>query len=515
MDIKTKCFLILSMLFITSTISDILWLSKETVPPGWDESLHLTKSLQYYDVIMSNQWNLLIKIDDYYPPFYHLSTFIPYILFGTSTDSAIFVNIIYFGILLFSVYGIGKHFGGEQSGLIGSLLIVLYPGIVGIRRFFVIDNGVVALVALSIYLLLLSDKFKNVKFTLYFGLVSGLAVLSKWTAVFFIIPPFLVVCYDSFVKNKKMPPVAFYCMAILGVVVCLTWYWEHFMDVYTKISWGNVYWGTMEGDPDVFSIESFLYYGKSLINAQISFFFFLLFLIGAIKYRNQVLLLSWIIVPYVVMTLMKNKNERYTLPSIAAVAIITALWIASIKTKQTKTVIIATVLIVGAGQLLILGLIPEPTPLMVGGIAITPGQIYGTRPPMTDNWHTEDIVSVLVDDIGRNSRIKGRTVHVATVVDSPYINGLTVGYYAYMKHLNVNSISVTDFEASQPFIDNYYRFDYLIIKNDKYHMTGRKDMMIEMNNYFNEHKTGWTPIGTFDLPDMTNLTLYKNTMVTI
>lgn len=513
MDTKQKYVLILTTLFLASAVSDIVWLSKETVPPGWDEALHLTKSLQYYDTIMSSSWGMLINIDNYYPPFYHLSTFIPYVLFGTSTDSAIFVNILYFGILLFSVYGIGKYYGGEQAGIIGALLIALYPGIIGIRRFFVIDNGVIAIVALSIYMLLLSDKFKNVKFTLYFGVVAGLAVLSKWTAVFFIIPPFIIMCYESFWKEKRMPSVTFYGMIIVGIMLCLTWYWEHFMDVYTKISWGNVYWGTMEGDPDVFSIESFLYYGKALINAQTSFFFFLLFLIGVVKYRNQVMLLSWVAMPYIVMTLMKNKNERYTMPSIAAVVILTALWIASIKTKQTKAVVIALVLVIGCGQLLVLGINPEPEPLVIGGVAITPGQIYGTRPPMTDNWHTEDAVNTLAQDIGRNTKVKGRAVYVATVVDNPYINGLTVGYYSYMKKIPVMSISVTDFEASQPFIDNYYKFDYLIIKSDKYHMSGRKEMMIEMNNYFNEHKTGWTPIGTFELPDATNLTVYRNTMV--
>ncbi len=513
MDLKQKSILILSLLFLVSAVSDIVWLTQEIVPTGWDESLHLTKSLQYYDTILAGQWGTLIKIDDYYPPLYHITPTFFYLLLGNSTDAAIFQNMLYFGLLLISIYGIGKYFGSEQAGLIGAVLISLYPGIVGFRRFFVIDNGVVALVALSIYMLILTNKFKIVKYILYFGIVAGLAVLSKWTAVFFIIPPFLVMCYEGFWKDKRMPPLAFYGMIIIGIGLCLTWYWTHFMDVYTKITWGNVYWGTLEGDPDVFSIESFLYYTKGLINAQTSLFFFLLFAVGFVKYRNKILLMSWIIVPYVVMTLMKNKNERYTMPSIAAIVVLTALWIASIKTKQTKAVVMSIILLVGVGQLVVLAVSPDIIPLTIGGVAVIPGQIYGTRPPMIDNWHADDIADALANDIKRNTRVNGRVVYVGTVVDHAYLNGLTVGYYAYMRHLPVNSISVTDFEATQPFIDNFYNFDYLIIKDDKYYNRGRMQIMIEMFNYFNEHKNGWTPIGVYKMPDNTTATLYRNTAV--
>lgn len=515
MDIKQKSALILTMLFLASAISDFVWLSKETVPPGWDESLHLTKSLQYYDVIMSSQLDKLNQIDDYYPPLYHMATFIPYVLFGTSTNSAIFVNIIFFSILLFSVYGIGKHFGGEQAGLIAALLVTLYPGVLGIRRFFVIDNGIISLVALSIYMLILSDNFKNSKFTIYFGIVSALAVLSKWTAVFFIIPPLLVVYYEGFWKEKRRPLMSFYGMIVIGILLSLTWYWEHFWDVYNKISWGNVYWGTIEGDPNVFSVESFLFYGKALINSQISFLFFIVALVGIIKYRKNLFLISIIVLPYIVMTLMKNKNERYTMPSLVAIAVLSGLWIASVKTKQTRAVILSVILILGSAQLIMLGMNSDAKALNIVGVDITSPQIYGTRPSMTEDWKTNELVNVIGNDLKRDARIKGRPANVGVVVDFPYLNGLTIGYYAYEKKLPIQSISVTDFEATQPFIDNFYRFDYLILKSDKYHMTGRKQIMVEMNEYFYNHTTGWTPIGTFNLPDQTNAIVYKNTIVTL
>lgn len=514
--VKSKYLIILLLLFSISAVSDIVWLSIETPPPSWDESLHLTKSLQYYDVIMSSNWATLIHIDDYYPPLYHITPTLLYLLFGTSTDVSIFQNVLYFGILLISVYEIGKYFGGTQAGLIGAVLISLYPGIIGMRRFFVIDNGVIALTALSIYMLLLTDKFKNSKHVLYFGVIAGLAMLSKWTAVFFIIPPFLILCYEGFWKEKRKPSIAFYGMIIIAVGLCLTWYWTHFMDVYTKITWGNVYWGTMEGDPDVFSIDSFIFYLRSaLINSQVSFFFFLLFVVGLIKYRNQAILLSWIVIPYIIMTLMKNKNERYTMPSIAAIAVLSALWIASIKTKQTKAIVMSIILLVGVGQLVVLAVNPYFTPLMAGGTAIVSGQIYGTRPPMTDNWHTDDIADALANDIKRNTKVKGRLVYVGTVVDNAYLNGLTVGYYTYIRHLPVNSISVTDFEATQPFIDNFLNFDYLILKDGVYYNRGRKQIMIEMNDYFYKHIGGWTQIAQFTLPDQSNATIYRNDVTRI
>lgn len=513
MDSHHKSILILSLIFLVSAASDIVWLTQETVPPSWDESLHLTRSLQYYDLIMTGQWGTLIQVDNYYPPFYHVSTLFNYILFGTSTDSAIFQNVFYFGILLFSVYKIGKYFGNVETGLISALLISVYPSVFGLRRFFSIDNGLISMVALSIYLLILTNKFKNNKFTIYFGIISAIAILTKWTAIFFIIGPFLVVCYEGLWKERRIPNLWFVLMILIGSVIVLSWYYPHMTELIGRMKYESEFKGVIEGDPQTLSLNLITYYPLGILS-QISIFFVPIFLIGLYKCRKNAFFLLWMIIPYLILTFFMGNKEamRYTLGWIGAIAIMSGIWISSIKKEHIKKSVIFIVLVVGIVQLFIMGISNDVT-FDVNGVRLT-GQVYGTRPPISENWYADETMEVIKNDI-INHPNSNKLQYVAYVSDHAYSNGLTGGYYAYMKKIPLQIISVTDFYSVQPFIDNYYSFGYIVIKDRNNSSPLSKPYIDGMIKYFSEHPNGWMNLQTYILPDNSNLTIYKNTMAKI
>ncbi len=574
---KNKYLIGIIFIFFLSALSDYVWLRLEDQPPGWDESLHLTQSLQYFYILTnpgSNMISNLIQVDNYYPPFYHFSTVLMYFLFGTSMDSAISINILYFGILLFSVYGIARYIHNEEAGLLAALFISLYPPMIGMRRFYLIEIALVATVALSIYLLLLSDHFRNRKYSIGFGIAFAISILTKWTAVFFIIGPLGFVLYESFIKKgtfmkKSTNKVCTYCgkqiagkeisygkdafcssncrnlwkkgqkkragnidsnpvfnvllMGATALFLSLIWYAPHINEVYRTIAWGNEYWGTTEGDPEVFTLQSILYYTFALINSQTSFVFFIVFLAGLIfalrsRNRSNYLLLSWIILPYIVMTLLRNKNDRYTLPSITAVAIISALWIASLNSRKTKAIVLSIIVLVGGIQLFTLanGLdvangfrIKTPA----GNIELYSSGSYGTRPPMKQDWKVEEALDSILDDARTNPRIYGRVGYIGILPDTAGTNGLTFGYYSYMKKLPFNVISVPYFEALEPFIQNFLNFDYLILKSGENSGESRKKLVGDMYNYFNQHNSSYVLVGKFNLPDDSELDVYRNTFI--
>lgn len=553
--LKDKYLLALSLLFILSSLFDIIWLKLENMPPGWDESLHLTKSLEYFYILTnpaSGMISNLIQVDNYYPPFYHFSTVLSYFLFGISMDSAISINFFYSGILLFSVYGIGKTLHNKETGLIAAIIISLYPGIVGMRRFYLIEIALVATAALSIYLLLQSDNFKNRKYSVAFGIAFAVSILTKWTALFFIIGPLAIVIYESFknysfkhdslaekpVNTKKSikkeqkkkkkdsgqsPVFNVILMGAATLIVSLIWYAPHITEVYNTIVWGNEFWGTSEGDPEVFTVQSIIFYTLALINSQISFIFFIVFLAGlmiALKSKSisNYILLSWVIVPYIIMTLLRNKNDRYTIASIAAVAIISALWIASINIKKTKVIVISLLIIAGGFQLFTLA---EGIDL-AGDFRIKTSTVnidlysagsFGTRPPQNQDWKVEESLQAIMDDASTNPRMNRRIGFIGIMPDMPYTNGLTFGYYSYMKKLPFNVISVPYFEALEPFIQNFLNFDYLVFKSGENSGASRKKLISDMYDYFNQHNSSYVLVKQYDLPDASTLTIYRNSNI--
>jgi 4-amino-4-deoxy-L-arabinose transferase-like glycosyltransferase len=574
---KNKYLIGVILLFLISALSDYIWLKLDSMPPGWDESDHLTKSLQYYNILTnpgSGAISNLIQVDNYYPPFYHLSTVLSYFLFGTSMAAAVSINIFYFGILLFSVYGIGKYLYNKETGLLAAVFISLYPSMVGMRRYYLIEIALIATVALCIYLLLLSDHFRNRKYSIGFGIAFAVSILTKWTALFFIIGPLGVVLYESFIKNRSFfkkstkkictycgkevtnkeiiyskesfcssncktlwkkgqkknvtgigstPATNFILMGAAALFFSLIWYAPHISEVYRTIVWGNEYWGTTEGQPEVFTLQSMLFYVFSLINFQVSFIFFIPFLIGLViilrhHLKSNYFLLSWIALPFILMTFLRHKNDRYTIAFIAAVAIISAFWIASLKSKKTKAAVILVILLAGGIQLFTLaeGLDVSKDfhiETMAGGLDLYSTALYGTRPPASQDWKVEDALDSIMADTRTNPRMYNRVGYIGIVPDMAFTNGLTYGYYSYMKKLPFNVLSVPYFEALEPFAQNFLNFDYLIFKSGETSGFSRKKLVSDMYDYFKQHNSSYVLIKEYNLPDNSTLTVYRNTYI--
>lgn len=574
---KDKYLIGVILLFFLSALSDYIWLKLDTMPPGWDESDHLTKSLQYYNILTnpgSGMISNLINVDNYYPPFYHFSTVLSYFLFGTSMAAAISINIFYFGILLFSVYGIGKYLYNKETGLIAAIFISLYPSMVGMRRYYLIEVALIATVALSIYLLLLSDHFRNRKYSIGFGIAFAVSILTKWTALFFIIGPLGLVIYESFIKNgfffkKSSKKICAYCgkevtnkkitygkrsfcssncknlwkkgqkknvtgissttginvilMGVAALFLSLIWYAPHISEVYRTIVWGNEYWGTTEGQPEVFTLQSMFFYVFSLINFQLSFIFFIPFLIGLViilrhHLKSNYFLLSWIALPFILMTLLRHKNPRYTIAFIAAVAIISAFWIASLNSKKTKAAVVSIILLAGGIQLFTLAEGIDASgnfhiKTTVGDLDLYSAGLYGTRPPMSQDWKVEEALNSIMADARTNPRMYNRIGYIGVVPDMAFTNGLTFGYYSYMKKLPFNVISVPYFEALEPFVQNFLNFDYLVFKSGENSGYSRKKLVSDMYDYFRQHNSSYVLIKEYNLPDNSTLTVYRNTYI--
>ncbi len=181
-------------------VNNWIWLSRNTVIPGWDRPAHLARSLAYYAALTPLTWQGLFKasvLDPIRPPLFPASATPLYWLFGLSDDVATMVNIIYWLILLASVYGLGAHLGGWRLGIWGVLLTALTPLLYGMSRSFYFEFALAAVVALSLYLLVASRGFERRRASLGFGLTLGLGFLTTRTYPVFVALPVAIAILRS------------------------------------------------------------------------------------------------------------------------------------------------------------------------------------------------------------------------------------------------------------------------------------------------------------------------------
>ena len=195
-------YLFLTILWLFHLINNYIWLKIDTSPLRWDPGSHYLSSLRFFDVLSYPSIHLLSEIVNVcgtYPPLVGIIPTPLYVLFGRDSDTAIFImNSIFLFILIFSVYGIGKKLCNNKAGILASFIVTMYPMLFGQTRLFMLDPPLMAMTSLSLYTLLLTDGFKNRKYSWFFGVTLGLGMLTKFTFVFCVIGPIAFVMYSTF-----------------------------------------------------------------------------------------------------------------------------------------------------------------------------------------------------------------------------------------------------------------------------------------------------------------------------
>jgi 4-amino-4-deoxy-L-arabinose transferase-like glycosyltransferase len=226
---------LLGLLIAAQLAVNRAWLSTNLVLLGWDRPRHLIESLVYNDILQYVSLRSMFEAwvhSGYYPPLFHWAMVAFYRLFGISMDVAASVNMVFLIVLLVAVYGIGSRMGGRGVGLLSAFITSTLPMIFAMSRYTYIEFSLTAMVALSIWLLLLSRGFTHRRYSLLFGLSAGFGLLTKWTFSLFVFPALLVVILRAGVLSgarKNLSSLALdrkwmLVSAALGAVFTLLWY---------------------------------------------------------------------------------------------------------------------------------------------------------------------------------------------------------------------------------------------------------------------------------------------------
>ncbi|MCK5177441.1 MAG: glycosyltransferase family 39 protein, partial [Candidatus Aenigmarchaeota archaeon] len=422
----------LAALILFHTIVNWWWLSVDTLPPGWDQAGHLIESLKIYEIFTHPSIDIfsrLAEVSNYYPPFFEICTVPFYLLFGISDDVAIMTNILFLGILILSVYGIGKKMYNKKTGLFSAFLVSFYPIIFGHLREYLMDVSLTAMVTLSIYLLLKTDYFNNRMYSMLFGISLGLGMLTKWTFVFFICPAILLIIFGLIIKNTNINEVKLnfksyffnriklffiskktrnlLLLSLIGFLIASFWYVPNYDSVKSLLLGHSSDSGAIEGDPEIFTLKSITWYFVGLINHNIFLPFFIVFLIGLFfliknisnnKIRTSILLL-WILIPWGVFTFIRNKDIRYIMPLLPAIAIISSFWIMNLKKKTIKSLVVLSIVIIALFQFVLItsgvSWLPHEDTIStpIGDLKIYSQHVHVTHHPKAEDWKIEEILA--------------------------------------------------------------------------------------------------------------------------
>ena len=498
-------FLLLAMILWTYACNQI-WVLLDTRPPSWDPAAHLRIAFGYWNVLVSGSerfWLDLLSVESFYPPFYHLSLLPVFAWLGISTDNAVVVNSIYLAVIILATYGIGNRLYGQKTGLLAAFLISCYPFLAYSSRQNMIGTALTAAVTLSYYLFLRSENFENRKFSFWFSCSFAAGLMFKWTFLIYLLPAVIIglfkeeswdsgkiarqaIYYFGMICALMFLPLILFVLAdgrgvllalefalIFGLVryfpwtgispgkitniitltfisllVCFPWYAHNLAKMARGMSkFGfpdDVLTGAMDWPLSIWG------YYLEIAGRQMGLPLFILFAVAFVVFLSNRkkfnwVLFGWIVLPYLAFTFINNKGVRYTMPCLPAIAVVSALWIAQLKTIGPRRWALRVVLGVGLFSYIYTGFVPGE--IKTPGLG---GPAFGFKKlPVKENWR---INSILDDMVAESALSKGQTITARTLTNHPWfhrgafrdfadIRGLPV----VMKSVKRNLGEMTDF----------------------------------------------------------------------
>lgn len=358
---------ILLSLWVFHAVNNYIWLSLDQAIAFDDEAFHALGGLQCLELFQRPSLTTLRELMEFvlpashpvYPPLVHICMGLFNMVGGTSLLVSKLVNLLFLAVLLYAVYGIGKRVATPSMGLFAAFLVSMYPYVVGLSRSTQTDFALTAMVALSLYCLILTEGFTRREPSLFFGIFLGLGMLTKQAFLFFLLPAFLVSLVEIWrasrpTNRNQLANVAY--ALLIAAVIAGSWYLsqlKHWLSYFMFAAYGK---GASPGTPStVLSIHSFLYFGWQLFQRQIHLIFSLLFLVGLVILCREQSRWKWywlwsLIVPYVTFSLFLTKHPNYTVPYLPVVAIISAGAVWKIRQVKTKRVVVGILVLFGFVQ---------------------------------------------------------------------------------------------------------------------------------------------------------------------
>jgi len=333
-SISSPAFLI--ALITAVVLANFIWLYLDQRPFAWDESIHYMGALGYYKILQQGGVDIfknLLYLSDFYPPFTEFIGGCLFLITRPCPDAAAFLDVFLICGIIWLLFLIGRRAFGKETGILAGYFFAAASAVVIQSKVFMLDISLAFFVTFGFYAFYASENFLHRRWVITYGVVLGLALLNKWSAVFFLgFSPLLPALIATCQRHGKRRQIWLHVLLafFLAGLIAGPWYVVHFFKLIKNTS-GYIYArGVLENDPPLTSPAAWFYYLGSIFR-QTSVPLGLLIFAGVgwlmLRKRHAFWMAIWLGVPYLILTLIRNKDHRYIIPLLPLLCLAGASWI--------------------------------------------------------------------------------------------------------------------------------------------------------------------------------------------
>jgi hypothetical protein len=458
-----------------------VWLAIDRRPPEWDHANHLERALLCTRDIRAGDGRAILERSSFYPPL-AICTAGAFGLVLPPDAAATAALLVFLAVGMLAVYLLGREVAGGSTGVAAALLFGGAPFVVYSTLLFQLDLPLASMVALALVVLLASDDFRRVGPSLGAGVVCGLGMLTKPTFALYVLPVALLLL----VRGRRRGLVGAGVTTLVAAALSLPWFGPRLFGLGAQVDARAFAQAAEAGHPDPFTLMGLTFYVRWL-GYQLGLVTAVLALAGIVvaAIRRQWFLLVAALAPFVVLEVIRNKNLRYSLPVLGALAVLAALSLDTLPARVRR---------VAAVALIALGVVQVST--------ITAGVPPNTLLPWLKTWWLPTAVASRAD--WRHHEIlallerdrRGAPATVSVVPNFAVFSVSNFRYYALRDGYDIQFVRAWD--------DPPLGIDYMILKTGDVgpSWTAEKSRRVAERLVADPHLARVFPvIGEFPLPD--------------
>jgi 4-amino-4-deoxy-L-arabinose transferase-like glycosyltransferase len=312
------------------------WLTQDRSIPIYDAGAHLETAIYLHHLVQSGDLLGPVNYTSQYPPLTYLVGVLAMLIGGVNLASPIIgENLVFVPLLTLGCYQTGRFLFGPPAGLLAAIFVLGSPLLIVQLHVFMLDAPETALVAVSMWLLLASERFSRTRVAALAGLAVGCGLLVKVQFPFFLAGIVLAALLGGGWRQWR----GLAAFALVALVVAAPWYIDHISELSTITKLAGTSSGAVAGNlPPTFSTANLTWYFWSTLNSQLLAPLFILvaggtvWTIRALVRREEMSaprleFLMGGFVAWLAISLTPHHDIRYDMPLMAYLAVVGSGWI--------------------------------------------------------------------------------------------------------------------------------------------------------------------------------------------
>ncbi len=396
--------------------TNAVWLKLDSRLPVWDMAMHQVYALNYVPgTTPQSPQQPLWTLSGIYPPFVHILIAAAYMIFHPGTHVAVLANLPSTVLLLLAIYSLSTDLAGPAAGRWTCLIVALTPYMLWMSRETILDYWLSAWVAASLAVLLRTEAFRSRRYSVVLGFVLAFGLLTKWLFAAFLFIPIVYASARGAIWKERAKLMNFGLALVIAILLASLWYVPNLSNLVRYIP-ENARIGEMEGEPPVFSFQSAIYYLRLLEGYQMFAVLFVLTALSLIVAGSRRLIRDSMVLgaalggAWLLLTLIRTKDPRFTMPLLGMISIFPAAWLASWGRSRlaiaAKCILVSTLCLQAYAINFGIAWIPQKVVLAEGyqGSLRWDWNLYLQNyfdilgPPRIENWKQSEILARVEQD---------------------------------------------------------------------------------------------------------------------